>query len=81
MANCILSTRWPNFVSNDKLLWRGFKAGVFLVESCFEINTFGSERAALVLWEKVWKLNIHARLKMFLWRVFAGVWPSRDVIV
>lgn len=32
-----------------------------------------------MLWKQLWSLKIHARLRVFLWRVLAGVIPPRDI--
>lgn len=33
------------------------------------------------MWMNIWKAKIHARLKLFLWRVFVNVIPTRELMV
>lgn len=81
VANYILNVSWSNFVCKDKLLWQGIRVCGFSVGRCLEMNKTSSVGAIDVVWEKLWKFNIHARLNIFMWRMLAGVLLSRDVIV
>lgn len=80
-AKCILELRWPNFECNDKLMWKGLNQRSFSVGSCYETNSVDPQREVAEVWSKIWKLNIHDRLKMFLWRVLRDVLPTREEIV
>lgn len=59
----------------------GNKEGKFLVKSCYkfifrnhEPNNFDGR------WIHLWKVKIHDRLKIFLWRIMANVIPTHALI-
>lgn len=69
-ANFIPNILWPDFECMDKLLWQGTKVGNFSVGRCYDLN-LNLEGNIHNLWEKLWHLQVHAQLKLFLWRVFS----------
>ena len=77
----ILKLNWPNISRDDKLIWLGNNRGVFSVRECYLTN-FISEFAGVEgeLWGKIWNSLLHERLKMFLWRLLAGVLPLSQTI-
>lgn len=44
------------------------------------MNVARGTRDTSNLWAKLWKLEIHDMLKMFLWRLMAGVLPTREIL-
>lgn len=65
----------------DKLIWKGNEEGKFSVRSCYRTLFEGDQSIGRIFsWEKLWKLKIHERLKLFLWRVKSNVIPTREVI-
>lgn len=73
----IIKIRWPSISEEDKLLWKGKNSGAFLVKSSYSIN-FLDEKEDDRTWAKLWEMKIHKRLKMFIWRIKAGVLPTKD---
>lgn len=46
---------------------------------CYEIN-MANGVAELPVWSKIWKAQIHERLKVFIWRLCAGDLPTNDTL-
>ena len=62
--------RFPQVPRSDKILWVGNKSRIFLVKSSYlttKKNSFNS--AVNPTWKKFWKVHLHERLKLFLWRL------------
>lgn len=51
------------------------------MKSCLDINSISMDEVGDEVWGKLWKANIYARLKVFLWKALTGVLPLRDVVV
>lgn len=80
-AQPILAMKWPTVICEDKLLWVGNPEGKFTVRNCYLLNFANEvERESQDGWSKLWKLDLHDRLKMFLWRLKAEVLPSKELI-
>lgn len=62
-------------------MWRDNESIGFSVNSCYKLICNRVEENYSNLWMNIWKAKIHARLKMFLWRVFANVIPTREITV
>ena len=75
--NAITKIPIPSTPSPDKLVWIHEPKGLFSVKSAYKCNQmehphiFGSN-----IWSKLWKLNLHERSKMFIWRLGSGVLPT-----
>ncbi|KAF3444745.1 hypothetical protein FNV43_RR14438 [Rhamnella rubrinervis] len=80
-AEAIMRIKWPRVDCQDKLIWIGNKTGVFSVKDCY-LAAFceGSEDTSDDIWDRLWKLRIHERLKIFLWRLLSGVLPTNQKI-
>nr|XP_048330864.1 uncharacterized protein LOC125422764 [Ziziphus jujuba var. spinosa] len=65
-AEAILQIVWPRVSCSDKLIWKG--------------NKEDQSRESEAIWKNLWNINMHERLKMFLWRVLSNVIPTRDLI-
>lgn len=75
-VKAITNIPWPLFPSEDKIIWKGNVDGVFSVKSSFAtLNTQNSN-----VQSKLWKMKLHERLKLFIWRILAGVLLSREAI-
>lgn len=73
-ANAILQIKWQNSRDENILIWKGNECGTFSVKESYLqiINTYTKDRE----WAWLWKLKIHERLKVFLWRMKAEVLPT-----
>lgn len=81
LINYILDIKWPTLICEDKLIWKGNSDGRFSVKNCFQLNFANEEKSVRSdCWSKLWGLEIHDRLKLFLWRMMAGVLPSKEIL-
>lgn len=78
-AQAVLALKWPSLDCHDKLLWLDGPQGAFSVRSCYLLNNPPREEV-LPMWKLLWKMDIHERLKVFLWRVAAEALPSKDQV-
>ncbi len=63
----------------DRLVWILDPKGRFSVKSAFNCNQPNLETfVADLTWNRLWKLNMHERLKMFIWRVGIGILPTNQ---
>lgn len=77
----ILSISWQRNNEEDKLLWMGKNAGNFTVKECYELahqhRFFNSTN---FVWKKLWRIHLHERLKILLWRILSNVMPIKLLI-
>ena len=67
--------------TTDKLIWVKGSKGVFSGKSAYLANQVTPLISNLSgLWPKVWKIKIHERLKMFLWRLGSNALPTRKMM-
>lgn len=67
-AMTIMALQWPDTECEDNLLWKEDNLGRFTVGSSYMQNCIRRiERNSL--WEHFWQMDVHERLKLFLWRV------------
>jgi hypothetical protein len=70
--------RW-NFNQMDKWIWVKSSNGEFSVKSAFkEVIHEDLDPEINVVMNQIWKSNLHQRLKMHLWRIAAGVLPTKE---
>nr|POF00550.1 putative ribonuclease h protein [Quercus suber] len=68
-----------SFGMGDRWTWTKSENGKFSVNSCYRLISDGDNSASSVsLTRKIWKANIHERLKMHLWRIAFNLLPTRD---
>lgn len=80
-ALLILNIKWLNPPCNDKLIWTTNGTGKFSVGECYKLNFLDrSLEEVLAVWEKIWKSRLHDRLKIFRWRLMAGVIPTKELL-
>ena len=53
----------------------------FSVKSAFKLFQSPVVTDAVVNWSALWKLKIHDRLKMFIWRIASGILPTKQNLV
>ncbi len=71
----------PMRPTTDKLIWVKSSKGVFSGKSAYLANQVTPLISNLSgLWPKVWKIKIHERLKMFLWRLGSNALPTRKMM-
>lgn len=75
--NLILASPWSSNLGEDKLLWCGKNSERFSIKSSYLMNFNNLEEEVSMLWGKLWKLKIHDRMKLFLWRVMVDAIPTR----
>lgn len=80
-AKAILNITKPPFGWEDKLIWKGYNNGKFTVKDCFLAN-FAEERGGDLTewWPKLWRLELHDRIKLFMGRMMAGVLPTKEIL-
>lgn len=73
-TKAILKLEWPINPKEDKLCQMGTCTSSFSVGSCYrkEAN-LKAEDTNNSFWQKLWKLEIHDQIKIFLWKVTANV--------
>ena len=50
---------------------------IFLVKSTVAINHTHDDRVDDVNWKSLWKLRIHERYKILIWRIGNGILPTK----
>jgi hypothetical protein len=85
-ASIILNIPLSPLLLRNRLIWRGTKNGIFIVQSAYHL---GMERKALQLpgcsgnmddkeeWKTCWKLNVPNAVKMYLWRACHNLLPTK----
>jgi hypothetical protein len=70
--------KW-NINQLDKWIWVKSSNGEFSVKSAFkEVIHEDFDPEINVVMNQIWKSNLHQRLKMHLWRIAAGVLPTKE---
>ena len=67
----------PTAPSLDKLVWILDAKGKFSVKSTFNINHAPVQIVDESLWSQLWKLKIHDRYKLLVWRIATRILPTR----
>ena len=73
----------------DFLAWAFEKSGIYVVKSAYRALMIQKERSALEegpaagasnaneqLWNRLWKLNVVPKIRVFWWRVIRGILPN-----
>jgi len=66
--------------TSDKLIWTKDHKGMFLVKSTYILSQAHSWNSNIsnLPWQKLWKIKVHERVKMLLWRIEANILPTKD---
>jgi ribonuclease HI len=73
-VEAILKINIPLTPRPDKIFWTPDPKGKFSVKSAFACNQTSLDvEVSSPHWKALWKLKIHDRLKMLIWRIGAGV--------
>ena len=76
-VKAINKIRIPVIPHPDKLVWIPDPKGNFSVHSVYKVHTSAqSSTNQEIQWNKVWKLKLHDRLKMLLWRIGTNILPT-----
>lgn len=67
----------PASQATDKLVWMLDSKGNFSAKSVFNTNQQPLVEDDDGLWKKLWKLKIHERYKVLVWRIATGILPTR----
>jgi ribonuclease HI len=64
----------------DKLIWTLDPCGIYTVKSAINccLTPRTSYNPADSLWKQLWKLKMHERLKVFLWRMGSNALPTKQ---
>uniref|UniRef100_A0A2N9HLN9 Ribonucleotide reductase large subunit domain-containing protein n=1 Tax=Fagus sylvatica TaxID=28930 RepID=A0A2N9HLN9_FAGSY len=74
----ILNIPRRNWVQQDTWCWSLTTNSQMTVKSAYkELCLHASQLGSAPLMEKIWKLSIHERLKMHLWRIASNLLPSK----
>uniref|UniRef100_A0A2N9HDP5 Ribonucleotide reductase large subunit domain-containing protein n=1 Tax=Fagus sylvatica TaxID=28930 RepID=A0A2N9HDP5_FAGSY len=77
----ILNIPRRNWVQQDTWCWSLTTNSQMTVKSAYkELCLHASQSGSAPLMEKIWKLSIHERLKMHLWRIASNLLPSKASI-
>uniref|UniRef100_A0A803NJ15 Reverse transcriptase n=1 Tax=Cannabis sativa TaxID=3483 RepID=A0A803NJ15_CANSA len=60
----------------DILFWNASKSGNFSVKSAYWNSQKHRLKDESKIWTKLWKTDIHPRLKLFCWRLFSDILPT-----
>jgi ribonuclease HI len=75
----IQKIRLPFFSRPDKLVWIKDPKGQFSAKSAYKMcQENSSSQPQDPLWKNLWKLKVHDRVKMLLWRIASNVLPTKD---
>jgi hypothetical protein len=67
----------PASQATDKLVWILDSKGNFSVKLVFNTNQQPLVEDDDGLWKKLWKLKIHERYRVLVWRIATGILPTR----
>uniref|UniRef100_A0A803NJD4 Reverse transcriptase domain-containing protein n=1 Tax=Cannabis sativa TaxID=3483 RepID=A0A803NJD4_CANSA len=61
----------------DVLFWKAEGSGKFTVKSAYWLSQQHRFNEPHLLWKKLWKTEIHPRLKHFCWKLFSDLLPTK----
>ncbi|XP_042964528.1 uncharacterized protein LOC122298726 [Carya illinoinensis] len=68
--------------SSDKLVWTPTQNGIFSVKTAYHLASNATNPLREVIpniqWRKIWRLRIHDRHKLLLWKIIWDILPTRD---
>lgn len=81
-SRCILRLRIPQRDVPDRVAWTGSSKGIYTVKTGYKFwtdhhNNMINSEAVVNGWNKLWKLHIPHKLRVFLWRVCKNNIPVR----
>lgn len=89
-AEIILKIPLSRTLPEDKIIWIGNRHGDFTVKSAYHIayslieesdrGESSSGDPCKPLWNRLWRLNLPAKIKVFAWRACINGLPTMDVI-
>lgn len=72
---------------NDRWIWHYTTNGVFSTRSAYKVYANRMREAEcsttpteMVWWQRLWKLKIPNKIRLFLWRVFFEIVPTNSVL-
>lgn len=78
-AKKILQLHLPHSLEADKVFWESYSSGSFYVKSAYRLLLSARDPSLgpipPVAWKQIWKLKMHERLKLFLWKVALNILP------
>ena len=81
-AKAILSIPLASHRSNDKLIWVPCSKGEFAVKLAYKVTNLHSSQSPLIdqLWRRLWKIKVHERIKMLLWRIASNTISVKEIL-
>ncbi|XP_074322969.1 uncharacterized protein LOC141659929 [Apium graveolens] len=80
----ILNMRVPQYNSMDRLVWTASNDGYYSAKSGYyywqSMNDTISQEHQLNGWNKLWRLSLPHKVKIFLWRFCKNTIPVRDLL-
>ena len=69
----------PIIPKPDKLIWIKDSKGQFSIRSAYKVSQKHREVVDnAVMWQKLWKMKIHERVKMLVWRIGVNILPTKE---
>uniref|UniRef100_A0A803P438 CCHC-type domain-containing protein n=1 Tax=Cannabis sativa TaxID=3483 RepID=A0A803P438_CANSA len=75
VAKAILNVK-PLREGKDQLFWKAAKSGNFSVKSAYWIHQHERFNESNSLWNKIWKIKLHPRLQLLMWKVLNDCVPT-----
>ncbi|XP_060972110.1 uncharacterized protein LOC133038081 [Cannabis sativa] len=76
VATAILQIQ-PLQTSSDILFWKASKSREFCVKSAYGLSQQPRFQDRNSVWSVLWKSSIHPRLKLFLWKIWSDILPTK----
>ena len=86
----ILKIPLSHDLPEDKIIWIGNNRGNFTVKSAYHLalnllDSDGNEECSTgdpckLIWRKLWRLNLHPKIKIFAWRACINSLPTMEAI-
>ena len=71
-VNLICSIPISHRIIQDACYWLFDNKGVFSVKSCYRFLQGEISQQGAGLWQKIWKVKVHPKVRNCIWRVCAG---------
>jgi hypothetical protein len=69
----------PIIPKPDKLIWIKDSKGQFFIRFAYKVSQKHREVVDnAVMWQKLWKIKIHERVKMLVWRIGVNILPTKE---
>ena len=81
LLDLFVKIRVPIFPTKDKLTWVKDSKGIFSTKSAHQaIQEHRSQPSVDIQWKQLWKMKMHERNKMLVWRIGTNILPTRTKV-